>query len=169
MSPEHATTLARYNQWQNDNLYTACGSLSDGERKKERGLFFGSIHGTLNHLLLADKIWLGRFKSEPFRVTGLDQELFSEFEALKSARKETDQSIIDWTAAQTETSLAADLHYRTVDNPTDRCCPLWLAATHLFNHQTHHRGQITTALSQLDIDYGITDLIYLPQLVNEAM
>lgn len=161
MTPDHAATMARYNQWQNDNLYNVCGSLSDEERKMERGLFFGSIHGTLNHLLLADKIWLGRFTNDPFHVTGLDQELYADFDALKSARADMDQVIIDWTNGLTEALLAADLHYRPISDPTDKSHPLWLAATHLFNHQTHHRGQITTALSQLGLDYGVTDLIYM--------
>lgn len=163
MTRDHAVTMARYNQWQNDNLYNVCGSLSDEERKRERGLFFGSIHGTLNHLLLADKIWLGRFTNEPFRVAGLDQELYADFGALKSARADMDRAIIDWADGLTEALLAADLRYRTVSNPTDKNSPLWLAVTHLFNHQTHHRGQITTALSQLGVDYGITDLIYMPE------
>lgn len=162
MSPEQASTLARYNRWMNEKMYDTCSALSDSERKSDRGLFFGSIHGTLNHLLLADKIWLGRFLAEPFEVVSLDQELFADFGELRMARTETDQFIVDWCAGLTEAELSRDLHYTSISTPTPRSCPMWIAVTHLFNHQTHHRGQITAALSQLGKDYGVTDLIALP-------
>lgn len=164
MHPEHANMMARYNQWINDNLYSICADLSDEERKAGRGLFFGSIHGTLNHLLLADRLWLGRFTHEPFRVEGLDQELFTEFAALRDARAGTDRLIVEWTAGLTEAELASNLEYRSVSNAAPRSCPLWIAVTHFFNHQAHHRGQITAALSQLGMDYGVTDVIMSPAL-----
>lgn len=162
MNAEQAVTLARYNEWMNNGLYEVCGRLSDKERKADRGLFFDSIHGTLNHILLADKVWLGRFLAEPFEVSGLDQELFSDFGELHRVRTETDRFMVDWTGGLTEAELGGDLHYRSISNPRPRSCPLWLAVTHLFNHQTHHRGQITAALAQLGVDYGVTDLIALP-------
>lgn len=167
MNPEQAVILARYNQWMNTNLYDACDALSDDERKAEHGLFFASIHGTLNHLLLADKVWMGRFQDEPFEVSGLDQELFSDFSTLRNARSETDRLILDWTAGLTEAGLSGDLHYRSISKPGERRCPMWIALTHLFNHQTHHRGQITAVLSQLGVDYGVTDLIALPDPAAE--
>lgn len=163
MRPEQAITMARYNQWMNDKLYDVCGSLSDSERNSDCGLFFGSIHGTLNHLLLADRVWFGRFLGEPFEVTGLDQELFADFGELRGARAETDRLILDWCIGLTETELAGQLHYTSISKPVPRTCPLWVAVTHLFNHQTHHRGQITAALSQLGRDFGVTDLIALPE------
>ena len=162
MKPEQAITMARYNQWMNDRLYDVCNDLSDSERKADRGLFFGSIHGTLNHLLLADRVWLGRFLSEPFEVTGLDQELYSDFSELRSERAATDRFILDWTTGLSEAELSADLHYTSVSRPAPKSCPMWVAVAHLFNHQTHHRGQITTALSQQGKDFGVTDLIALP-------
>lgn len=164
MNAEQAATMARYNQWINERLYDVCGGLSDDERKADRGLFFGSIHGTLNHLLLADKVWLGRFINEPFAVTGLDQELHSELSALRAARADTDRFIIEWADGLTEAELEGDLHYRSISKPADRKCLMWIAVAHFFNHQTHHRGQVTAALSQLDVDYGVTDLIALPSL-----
>ncbi|MDZ7839337.1 MAG: DinB family protein [Gammaproteobacteria bacterium] len=164
MNPEHANMMARYNQWMNENLYEACADLSDEDRKADRRLFFGSIHGTLNHLLLADKIWLGRFIHEPFEARSLDQELFAGFPSLREARADTDRLILEWTAGLTEAELARDLEYRSVRNPVPRSLPMWIAVTHLFNHQTHHRGQVTAALSQLGIDYGGTDLIASPAL-----
>ena len=167
MNPEQARMMARYNRWMNDNLYASCAELSDEQRKTDCGLFFGSIHGTLNHLLLADKIWLGRFMREPFPVTGLDQELFADFQALRGARAETDWLIIDWAAGLTEAELAGELLYRSISKPADRSCRLWVAVAHLFNHQTHHRGQITAALSRLGRDYGVTDLIGMPAVSDE--
>lgn len=164
MTPEHANMMARYNQWINDNLYSVCADLTDAERKADRDLFFSSIHGTLNHLLLADKLWLGRFTHQPFEVQGLDQELFSEFDPLREARADTDHLIREWTSGLTEAELTSDLEYRSVINPAPRRCLLWVAVTHFFNHQTHHRGQITAALSQLGRDYGTTDLIDSPAL-----
>lgn len=164
MSPEHANMMARYNRWINENLYAVCADLTDEERKADLGLFFRSIHGTLNHLLLADKLWLGRFTHEPFEVQGLDQELFADFRALRDARAETDGVILEWTAGLTEAGLAGELYYRSASNPAPRHCPLWIAVTHFFNHQTHHRGQLTAALSQSGRDYGVTDLINSPVL-----
>jgi len=164
MSPEHAGMMARYNQWINENLYSVCADLSDEERKADRGVFFGSIHGTLNHLLLADKLWLGRFMHDPFDVQSLDQELFADFVPLREARAETDRMTLEWTAGLTEAELGSELEYRGISSPTLRTRPLWIAVAHFFNHQTHHRGQLTAALSQLGMDYGVTDLINAPVL-----
>lgn len=164
MTPEHANMMARYNQWMNENLYSVCADLTDDVRKTDRGLFFGSVHGTLNHLLLADKLWLGRFTRERFEVDSLDQELFADFPSLREARADTDRLILEWTAGLTEAELASDLEYRSVSKPAPRSLPMWIAVTHLFNHQTHHRGQVTAALSQLGRDYGVTDLINSPVL-----
>lgn len=164
MTPEHANMMARYNQWMNENLYSVCAYLTDEFRKADRGLFFRSVHGTLNHLLLADKLWLGRFIREPFEVESLHQELFADFPSLREARADTDRLILEWTAGITEAELASDLEYRSVSKPAPRSLPMWIAVTHLFNHQTHHRGQVTAALSQLGRDYGVTDLISAPVL-----
>jgi uncharacterized damage-inducible protein DinB len=121
----------------------------------------------LNHLLLADKVWLGRFMNQPFHVTGLDQELFADFPALRHARAETDQLTLDWTAGLTEAELSGELRYRSISSPAERRSPLWIAVAHFFNHQTHHRGQLTAALSQLGKDYGVTDLVNSPALSAE--
>jgi len=162
MTPEQASTLARYNKHMNESLYEACCGLSDEERKSERGLFFNSIHGTFNHILLADRLWLGRFTGEPFQARSLDQELYAAFDSLREARAQTDELIVDWAAGLTEAELGGELLYTSMASPGEKRCPLWLAVTHFFNHQTHHRGQLTAALTQLDIDYGVTDLVNLP-------
>ena len=167
MNPQQARALASYNSWMNQRVYSLCATLTDEERKRDHHAFFHSIHGTLNHLLLADKVWLGRFVDEPFAVEGLDQELHDEFSALRSDRFVTDDRIGLWASTLTDSMLTEDLHYTGITQPVPRTCPLWIAVAHFFNHQTHHRGQLTTLLSQAGLDYGITDLIMLPDLFPE--
>ncbi|WP_417552752.1 DinB family protein [Marinomonas fungiae] len=147
----------------NKKIYYAVRSLSDAERKKDRGAFFKSIHGTLNHILLADKLWLGRMTGESFALTGLDQELHSDFAALEQDRIATDAAITAYVAGLTEERLACTLRYTSVVNPEPREFELWFAVAHFFNHQTHHRGQVTTLLSQLGVDVGITDMVFMPR------
>jgi uncharacterized damage-inducible protein DinB len=98
----------------------------------------------------------------------LDQELFSEFAQLRSERRATDVAISDWISSLSEADLAGELSYVSVVKPAPRRLPLWLAVTHFFNHQTHHRGQLTTLLNQLGVDPGVTDLIWLPELQFES-
>jgi uncharacterized damage-inducible protein DinB len=159
---EWAQTFASYNRWMNERLYDLCADLPDAERKRDRGAFFRSIHGTLNHGLLGDRIWLARFTGERYPVRSLDQELYPDFDALRRERTTTDAEIDDYAASLTAARLAETLHYTSVVNPAPRELPLWLALTHFFNHQTHHRGQLTTLLHQAGVDPGVTDLIWLP-------
>ena len=165
---EQYRALARYNRWMNDRLYDFCGGLKDAERKRDAGAFFKSMHGTLNHLLLGDRIWLGRFTGKPFVANSLDQELYSDFDRLRSERRSTDIAIWQWIASLAEADLAAELSYMSMVNPAPRKLPLWLAVTHFFNHQTHHRGQLTTLLAQRGIDPGVTDLMWLPGLQRDC-
>jgi uncharacterized damage-inducible protein DinB len=154
--------LSEYNSWMNERLYNLCSSIPDATRKENRGAFFRSIHGTLNHILLADKLWLGRFLNQPFEYSSLAQELFAEFELLHQERQKTDQEIIAWVDSLTEEQLAAPLKFTSAVKRRECIFPLWHAATHFFNHQTHHRGQVTTLLSQCGYDLGVTDLLWLP-------
>jgi uncharacterized damage-inducible protein DinB len=160
--------MAAYNRWMNDKLYAACAELSDEDRKLDRKAFFGSIHGTLNHLLLADRIWFGRFTGRPLQVQSLRQELFADFNELRAERTLTDQDIEGWTQGLTDAQLAAKVKFTTIVDPATRVYELWVCVTHFFNHQTHHRGQLTTLLSQCGKDYGVTDLIWLPELAPRA-
>lgn len=168
MKTQQARTLASYSRWMNERLYAVCAELSDAERNQDRKAFFGSIHGTLNHLLLGDKIWLGRFAGKPFPVQSLADELHSSFGELRRDREETDREIEVWAAGLTDVALSGILKFTTVANPAPRVCDLWVAVAHFFNHQTHHRGQLTTLLSQCGKDYGVTDLIWLPELMREG-
>jgi uncharacterized damage-inducible protein DinB len=167
---DHYAALARYNRWMNERLYAVAAELSDEERKRDLGAFFRSVHGTLNHLLLADRAWLARFTGDadiattvtasggrtPFR--SLDQELYADFAELGAARADTDALVGTWVASLTPERLAATFVYR--DRAGNRHeHPLWWAVSHFFNHQTHHRGQVTTLLVQLGRDPGVTDLV----------
>lgn len=164
MSLEWLRALARYNHWMNEKLYGLCATLSDEERKRDRGAFFRSIHGTFNHLLLADRVWLARFSGvtapegfmSPGGIKTLDQELYTDFAELRSERAQTDDEISTWISQLSTEQLSNNLVY--MRNGAKIECPLWWAATHVFNHQTHHRGQITTLLSQQGVDPGVTDL-----------
>jgi uncharacterized damage-inducible protein DinB len=163
MTPEYARTMARYNEWMNGRVYVASAKLSDAARKEDMGAFFKSIHGTLNHLLLGDRIWMGRFTGQPFAVTSLAQELYSDFDKLREERAAMDRAIAQWAGKLTDDALSGELSYTSIVNPQPRSYPMWLAVTHFFNHQTHHRGQLTTLLMQRGIDPGVTDLIWLPR------
>lgn len=159
----YARTMAAYNRWMNERLYESCARLSDAERKRDAGAFFKSIHGTLNHLLLTDRLWLGRFTGEPFAVRSLDQELYADFDELRRERAATDGAIDAWAASLKEADFAGELSYTTIANPAPKRDPFWLDVVHFFNHQTHHRGQLTTLLFQRGVDPGVTDLVWLPR------
>lgn len=156
-------TMNRYNQWMNEKLYSVCATMPDESRKADKGAFFKSIHGTLNHLLLTDRVWLGRFTGQPYTVArSLDQELYSDFGELWRERRLTDAALEAWSTALTEAQLAAPFTFVSMSNPTQRTMPLWQLVLHVFNHQTHHRGQMTTIMEQLGYDSGMTDLAQMP-------
>lgn len=155
---ESVRLMSGYNRWMNEKLYAICATLSDQERKQDRKAFFRSIHGTLNHLLLTDRGWLGRFTGHPWQFRSLDQELYGDFEELRRERAETDAAIEAFCRALDDEQLGADFTYTTYAGKTFTHA-LAPALVHFFNHQTHHRGQLTTLLSQLGIDPGVTDAI----------
>ena len=134
--------------------------------RADRGACFGYIQQTLDHILLGDRIWLGRFTDEEIKPAGLDEQQYVEFEDLRAAREALDREIIRWVGSLDDETLQDDVSYHGIANPEQRHCPLWFALSHFFNHQTHHRGQVTTLLSQLGVDYGTTDLIAQPGYVS---
>ncbi len=166
MQSEQVRFLAKYNEWMNERIYSVCAEIPDAERKAERGAFFNSIHGTLNHMLLADRIWLGRFDGAPHPATRLDEVLYSDFDELRSERTHEDERISRWAHTLDDAVLSSPLTYTGIVEASPRTCTLWIAVTHLFNHQTHHRGQLTCLLSQMNVDYGATDMIGMPGLVT---
>ncbi|GAB4142853.1 MAG: DinB family protein [Cyanobacteria bacterium J069] len=162
---DYCQLMAQYNQWMNRKLYALCAEIPDGDRKQDRGAFFKSIHGTLNHLLYGDRAWLGRFTNEPFS-TPLGEELYANFDDLWRAREQCDVELLGWAQGVTTDWLTQPFHHRSRVDGQLRTLPTWTLVTHLFNHQTHHRGQLTTLLSQLGIDPGVTDLPWLPGLAS---
>lgn len=166
---DHYEAMARYNHWMNEKLYGLCADMSDEQRKRDLGAFFNSIHGTLNHILLADHAWMRRFtgdvetyrfrdaNGQPIEVLSLDQVLYEDFSELRRRRRQTDTRIQTWVSKLTEEALPGLLRYQTSSGQKHEHA-LWWAVSHFFNHQTHHRGQVTTLLKQLGIDPGVTDL-----------
>jgi len=159
---DYFQTLSRYNQWMNDRLYELCESIPDEVRKQDQRAFFRSIHGTLNHILLADKLWLSRFQQQSFTFGSLDEELYAEFSELRRERQKTDQETQAWVDSLTNEQLAAPLKFTSRAKNRECVFPLWHTAIHFFNHQTHHRGQLTTLLTQSGYDIEVTDLLWLP-------
>lgn len=169
--------LAKYNRWINQRLYQACEALSDEARKRERGAFFGSIHRTLNHLIVADQVWLRRFarcgaeNGINFASLGadvldlpeaytLDMVLFDDWSGLQAKRAQLDAAIEHWAADMPEVYPQLIMRYSN-SKGVQREHPGWQAITHFFNHQTHHRSQAMTLLTQAGVDTGVTDLIAL--------
>lgn len=164
MSSEWVSALARYNRWMNDKLYALAATLGDEARKRDSGAFFRSIHGTFNHLLVADRVWLARFTGVTVPddqmgpgIRTLDQELYADFEDLRRERALTDDELSTWVSGLTDERLADPLVYMRRGQKQES--PLWWSVAHLFNHQTHHRGQVTTLFSQQGCDPGVTDLL----------
>jgi uncharacterized damage-inducible protein DinB len=159
-------TFARYNSWMNGKLLDSCSQLRDDARKKPLSVPFGSLHGLWNHLLVADNIWLSRFEETPlpFKFRGLDRELYADWNELKTARTTLDGKICDFANGLNEERLSSILGWTPATSPTARQMPFWIVLAHFWNHQTHHRGQITCAMELLGADCGVTDLLMLPDL-----
>ncbi len=159
-------TLADYNRWMNERLYARCGELPAAERERDRGAFFGSISGTLNHIMLADMLWLDRFYqvAPRRRFSTLDETVYADFAELSAARARLDAEISDWVATLDDAWLAQPVTFTSLVSPNPRSFRRGDALLHFFNHQTHHRGQVTTLLKQAGIEPGVTDLLWLPGL-----
>lgn len=155
--------MARYNQWMNEKIYSVCADIPDVDRKKDLGAFFKSIHGTLNHLMYADSAWMNRFTGKPLDNFKMDHELYSDFDELRKERQSKDRDIIEWTSQLQPDWLAADFDFTSKVDNKKRCMPAWVLVTHMFNHQTHHRGQVTTLIKQLGHEPGVTDIPFMPQ------
>ena len=141
--------MAAYNAWANRRLYDAAAALSDADYRADRGAFFKSVHGTLNHLLVGDRIWMRRFTGEGELPNRLDAILFEGFSELRRAREAEDDRIVAYVAGLSEADLSGLFRYRTIVNPRDIEQPLAPALMHFFNHQTHHRGQAHCLLTGL--------------------
>ena len=165
IDPAYVRRMARYNRWQNENLYGCADGLTDAERRRERGAFFGSLHKTLNHLLWADRIWMSRFTDVPKPEGGIPGpvSLYQAWDLLKRERAAFDETMIAWADGLDAAWLADDLTYYSSGAKRDITRPKWLLVTHMFNHQTHHRGQVHCMLTQAGGRPHDTDLPLTPE------
>jgi uncharacterized damage-inducible protein DinB len=159
---EYCQVFAAYNTWMNEKLYACAAQLSDAERKRDRGAFFRSIHSTLNHILWGDRLWLSRFNGRSHDPGPIGVDLYDDFDRLRLARVETDAEITSWALHLSQDRLSGRLTWFSGVAQSHMTRPLWLCVTQMFNHQTHHRGQVTTLLKQAGIDPGVTDLPWAP-------
>jgi uncharacterized damage-inducible protein DinB len=153
------TMFAAYNRWANERVYDAAQRLSDDEYRADRGAFFKSVHGTLNHLLVGDRIWMRRFTGTGDAPNRLDAVLYDEFDALRIARRAEDARIESWVSSLSEDALRGRFQYRTIVNPVTMEQELAPALDHFFNHQTHHRGQVHCLLTAITGDAPSLDLL----------
>jgi uncharacterized damage-inducible protein DinB len=173
--------LSDYNTWMNTKLYDAAATLSSADLAADKGAFFGSILGTLNHIVVADTAWLQRFaqpasslqpprQPEPHTAlasicelptpTSLSTILFTDLTELRQRRMLLDAAISSWVAELSDDDLARNVPYSNMKG-TPQNKPLDSLLLHFFNHQTHHRGQASTLLFQAGVDIGVTDLLAL--------
>ena len=173
MTPEFTQLMARYNLWMNQRLYETASRLGADQLMKDQGAFFGSVFDTLQHIAVGDTIWLLRFATHPGgfaslahlqngpKPTALNQPLFAHWADLQAYRQKLDATLVAWSQEIQPAHLAQPLHYTNTAG-VNQCKAFAPLVTHFFNHQTHHRGQATVLLGQLGRDYGVTDLIALP-------
>ncbi len=145
----HYRMFGHYNAWANGRLFDAVARLSTEQYRADRGAFFRSVHGTLNHLLVTDRVWMQRFTGEGEAPSRLDAILYESFDELRAARQAQDRRIIDFADGLDDGRLAGTIKYRRVSSPEEFEQPLAPALAHWFNHQTHHRGQVHSLLTGL--------------------
>ncbi|MCR5859132.1 DinB family protein [Mesorhizobium sp. J428] len=163
---QHFRMFAAYNSWANGQLYDAALELSEDELNRDTGAFFRSMMATLNHILVADRIWMKRFTGEGQAPATLDTILFSDVAKLRAAREAEDQRIANYVEGLTEKALTGRFTYMTVTDMRTVSQRLAPALAHIFNHQTHHRGQAHTILTSLGKPSLTLDLIYFQRTEN---
>ncbi len=169
---EQFVLLAKYNNWMNNSIYKTCLDMGQNNIDRDQASFFPSISKTMNHLLLGDIVWLYRCSSnkdvmrfidgngDNFRIGSLDQVIYSQLDQLHEKRKEIDDRIIDYIDSLKIDDIGGYIEYNSTDG-SSHSKKLGLVLTHWFNHQTHHRGQITSLIHQQGYDFGTTDLIII--------
>jgi len=160
--------MARYNRWQNRAAVEAAGQLEPAAREADRGAFWGSIRGTLAHLLWADHMWMSRLDGweAPDVALAASAGFVTDWAELRSKRQITDARISRWTQALTPEALAGDLTWVSSAAGRELTMPRALCVAHMFNHQTHHRGQVHAMLTAEGVDPGATDMLLMPDLVG---
>lgn len=151
--------FAAYNRWANERLYATVAELDPADFVADRGAFFKSVHGTLNHILVADQIWMRRFTGNGPEPHSLDEILHDSFSGLQTARRAEDARIIGWIASLNETTIVRRISYTTMAGEAKQN-DLIVLLGHLFNHQTHHRGQVHCLLTGFGKQVPPLDLVY---------
>ena len=164
----HYRMFSHYNAWANGRLYEAAARLSPEQYRTDRGAFFKSVHGTLNHLLVTDRIWMQRFTGVGDAPGRLDAILFETFDELRAAREVEDRRIVDFVDSLDDARIAGTIKYRRVSSPEEFEQQLAPALAHWFNHQTHHRGQVHALLTGLVGEAPELDLLFFQRLSTEA-
>jgi len=160
---DYVRRMALYNRWQNENLYGAANRLTDEERHRDRGAFFGSIHRTMCHLLWADQTWMSRFRGAPPPVALAElAEQYRDWVPLQSRRRDLDDEIERWAEGLAADWLAGNHTHFSPSFGREVTNPRWLLVSHFFNHQPHHREQILCMLTQAGRKPGDTDLPMMP-------
>lgn len=155
--------MARYNRWMNRRLFAVCARIPAADRQRDMGAFFGSIQATLDHIYYGDRAWMDRFAGRRPAVA-LGQTVHDDFACLRRARHTLDDEILAWAERLDPAWLARAFEYTSNVDGRTRVLPSWVLVTHMFNHQTHHRGQVTTLIKQLGHEPGVTDIPWLPAL-----
>ena len=164
ISTDYVTAMATYNAWQNGQLIALFDTMDEGELTADRGAFFGSILGTANHILWADRMWMSRLArwKRPEEAIGESPRLAPTRAAWRSERERVDGRLLHWARGLRPAQLRGDLTWYSGATKQEKTQPIALCVMHLFNHQTHHRGQIHAMLTALGHDPGVTDLPFAP-------
>ncbi|HTZ34689.1 MAG TPA: DinB family protein [Stellaceae bacterium] len=168
ITPAYVRTMAAYNSEMNRRLYAAAGRLSDAERRRDRGAFWGSLHGTLVHILWGDGQWMSRFAGWERPTTPIKESghMLVDYDALCARRVEADAGIEAWAATVDDAYLARDMTWFSGAAQRDVTAPYRLLVTHFFNHQTHHRGQAHALITAAGEKTDDTDLfLVVPRIV----
>lgn len=152
--------MARFNAWVNERIYDSVSGLSDGAYKQDRKAFFGSIHNTLNHLLVVDRLWTGRIQETDRGIRSLDQILFDDFASLRAARISEDEALVALADGLSPAQLESPVTYRRIIGDGAHTIRRDHALLTLYNHQTHHRGQVHAMLTQAEVIPPPLDVIY---------
>lgn len=163
----HYLMFARYNRWANKLLYDAAAGLDDAQYRADRGAFFKSLHGTLNHMLVTDRIWMQRFTGEGDIYDRLNLTLFEVLADLRAAREAEDERIVGFIEARSDADFEGTFRYRRVSTPDQFEQKLAPTLAHFFNHQTHHRGQAHAILTSLEGQAPELDLLYYQRAAGE--
>lgn len=161
-TPGQMIEMAAYDEWQNEALYALCANLDEADRSVDRGMFFRSIHATLDHILLIDRVLMSTAAAARFSKPSFERQ-YDDFEELRAARVRFDVELRASMADCSQAWLEEDLRFFSATLQRERVLPRWLLFSQMFDHQTHHRSQVTTHLQLLGIDYGCTDIPFNPK------